>query len=562
MYGYAFGAARANVSHIVRGDTMLYPGYEPRAGLMPTILHYGSDYTIVNEEGGSLITPKHGRSTYFNKMGHKELDLYACRDHNERAAQGVPCLPTSQPAAPCIPPATPCIPPATPCIQPATLCLAGALFFFDAPPPVVTAEGKPRSTRDILITQHLQLLNAAFCGFYRTHCGALPAECPAERATPAAIAQALRPTFTLTPTLTPTPTPNPKQALRLCVDGHESCSMFAAKGECLRNPSWMMSTCARSCGTCRATRRPQLRALLGTVARHGPLVPVPAHDALGHLLRRHARQRQGRAALQRLAVQHGCGEACTFFGVRVRYGPGLAAPSGGGGQQGEGECAAGEGGSAAGEGGQLREAVERRMRSNAAGAAGAAGVAGAVGVDGAAAGGGEAGALPHRLSGEVGVAEFGAGLDCLRRRAPLRLGEHDGCDYSSVPYSGSIVLLPRGGCSFVRKAMYAQAARYVLVVQIRASCGPGAWGCTHKAGHVGLQPLAPTVAASGTAVVAGERRGGAAALRPRRRGRAALHASRRRQRQRRAHPRAAAAARLGGAAAAGGVPARRGAAAP
>ena len=94
MYGYAFGAARANVSTIVRGDTMLYPGYEPRGGLMPTILHYGSDYTIVNEEGGSLITPKHGRSTYFNKMGHKELDLYACRGHNERTAQGAPCLPT------------------------------------------------------------------------------------------------------------------------------------------------------------------------------------------------------------------------------------------------------------------------------------------------------------------------------------------------------------------------------------------------------------------------------------------------------------------------------------
>ena len=102
MYGYAFGAARANVSTIVRGDTMLYPGYEPRGGLMPTILHYGSDYTIVNEEGGSLITPKHGRSTYFNKMGHKELDLFACRGHNERTAQGAPCLPTSQAAASCI----------------------------------------------------------------------------------------------------------------------------------------------------------------------------------------------------------------------------------------------------------------------------------------------------------------------------------------------------------------------------------------------------------------------------------------------------------------------------
>ena len=226
--------------------------------------------------------------------------------------------------------------------------------------------------------------------------------------------------------------------------------MFAAKGECLNNPNWMMSTCARSCGTCGAARRPQLRALLGTVARHGPLVPVPTHDALSLLLRGHERRRQGKAALLRLAVQHGCGEACAFFGVRVRYGPGHAAPSGGGGHQGEGECAAGEGGGAAGEGGhQLREAVERRMRSKAAGAGGAAGAAG---------GGGAADTLPHKLPGAVGVAEFGAGLDCLRRRAPLRLGERDGCDYSSVPYSGSVVLLPRGGCSFVRKAIYAQVA--------------------------------------------------------------------------------------------------------
>ena len=42
-------------------------------------------------------------------------------------------------------------------------------FFFDAPPPIMTAEGKPRSKRDLLITQHLQLLNAAFCAFYTTH---------------------------------------------------------------------------------------------------------------------------------------------------------------------------------------------------------------------------------------------------------------------------------------------------------------------------------------------------------------------------------------------------------
>ena len=314
----------------------------------------------------------------------------------------------------------------------------------------MTAEGKPRSKRDLLITQHLQLLNAAFCAFYTTHCGAQPAECPTERATPAGIAQepghtlslsltwtplpTQTPNVTPTPTPTPTPSPEPKQALQQCVDAHESCSAFAARGECLNNPNWMMSTCARSCDTCGAARRPQLRALLGTVTRHGPLVPVPAHDALGQLLRRHERRRQGRAAMQRLAMQHGCGEACSFFGVRVRYGRGHAAPL----DQGEGECTAGEGGGAAGEGG--------RLPRQAAGAARAAG------------GGGAAGTLPHRLSGAVGVAEFGAGLDCLGFRAPLRLGESDGCNYGFVPYSGTVVLLPRGGCSFVRKAMYVQVA--------------------------------------------------------------------------------------------------------
>jgi len=116
MYGYAFGAARANVSHIVRGDTMLYPGYEPRAGLMPTILHYGSDYTIANEEGGSLISPKHGRSTYFNKMGHKELDLYACREHNEATSRGAPCPAPCSPVHPaCNPVHPPCNPVHPPC---------------------------------------------------------------------------------------------------------------------------------------------------------------------------------------------------------------------------------------------------------------------------------------------------------------------------------------------------------------------------------------------------------------------------------------------------------------
>ena len=207
MYGYAFGAARANVSHIVRGDTMLYPGYEPRAGLMPTILHYGSDYTIANEEGGSLISPKHGRSTYFNKMGHKELDLYACRGHNEATARGAPCPAPRSREHPACNPVHPACNPVHPACNPVRC--SGALFFFDAPPPIMTAEGKPRSKRDLLITQHLQLLNAAFCAFYTTHCGAQPAECPAERATHAGISQEPGHTLSLSLTWTPLPTQTP-----------------------------------------------------------------------------------------------------------------------------------------------------------------------------------------------------------------------------------------------------------------------------------------------------------------------------------------------------------------
>ena len=73
MYGYAFGAAVAGVSHVVRRDTMLYPGYVPHAGILPEILHYGSDFAV--EPG-----PASGERLYFNKMTLVDLDLYACAD--------------------------------------------------------------------------------------------------------------------------------------------------------------------------------------------------------------------------------------------------------------------------------------------------------------------------------------------------------------------------------------------------------------------------------------------------------------------------------------------------
>ena len=54
-----------------------------------------------------------------------------------------------------------------------------------------------------------------------------------------------------------------------CTDNHERCDAFAAAGECKRNPTWMLSTCALSCAVCGAEVRAQLAAMLSPVALHG-----------------------------------------------------------------------------------------------------------------------------------------------------------------------------------------------------------------------------------------------------------------------------------------------------
>jgi hypothetical protein len=44
MYGYAFGAATANVWHVWGDDFMLYPGYTP--SVVPRNIHYGLHYRV------------------------------------------------------------------------------------------------------------------------------------------------------------------------------------------------------------------------------------------------------------------------------------------------------------------------------------------------------------------------------------------------------------------------------------------------------------------------------------------------------------------------------------
>ncbi|KAG0475279.1 hypothetical protein HPP92_014965 [Vanilla planifolia] len=48
MYGYAFGAAEVGLRHKIRDDLMIYPGYVPRPGTEPILLHYGLPFKVGN----------------------------------------------------------------------------------------------------------------------------------------------------------------------------------------------------------------------------------------------------------------------------------------------------------------------------------------------------------------------------------------------------------------------------------------------------------------------------------------------------------------------------------
>ena len=91
MYGYVLAAAEVGVTHSIRRDVMLYPGYEPYLGRAPTIMHYGSDFHL-------------GRA-YFNKMSHQGLKLETCPGARPRRRS--PHRPRRRPRPPAPPPAPP-----------------------------------------------------------------------------------------------------------------------------------------------------------------------------------------------------------------------------------------------------------------------------------------------------------------------------------------------------------------------------------------------------------------------------------------------------------------------
>lgn len=65
MYGYSFGAAEAGLQHKISEDLMIYPGYIPRKGIEPILIHYGLPFSVGNWS--------------FSKLDHHEDDIvYDC----------------------------------------------------------------------------------------------------------------------------------------------------------------------------------------------------------------------------------------------------------------------------------------------------------------------------------------------------------------------------------------------------------------------------------------------------------------------------------------------------
>ncbi|KAK7266869.1 hypothetical protein RIF29_19527 [Crotalaria pallida] len=65
MYGYSFGAAEIGLRHKINDNLMIYPGYVPREGIEPILMHYGLPFSVGNWS--------------FNKLAHHDDGIvYEC----------------------------------------------------------------------------------------------------------------------------------------------------------------------------------------------------------------------------------------------------------------------------------------------------------------------------------------------------------------------------------------------------------------------------------------------------------------------------------------------------
>jgi len=67
---------------------------------------------------------------------------------------------------------------------------------------------------------------------------------------------------------------NTSQEAESCTDHHENCSGWANRGECEKNPKYMLANCKKSCGTCRPKPNDQsdeISMMLEQTAKFGPI---------------------------------------------------------------------------------------------------------------------------------------------------------------------------------------------------------------------------------------------------------------------------------------------------
>eukprot|EP00195_Chlamydomonas_chlamydogama_P017790 CAMPEP_0202892052 /NCGR_PEP_ID=MMETSP1392-20130828/1901_1 /ASSEMBLY_ACC=CAM_ASM_000868 /TAXON_ID=225041 /ORGANISM="Chlamydomonas chlamydogama, Strain SAG 11-48b" /LENGTH=613 /DNA_ID=CAMNT_0049575927 /DNA_START=352 /DNA_END=2193 /DNA_ORIENTATION=- len=197
MYGYAYGAAKADVWHKWDTYSMIYPEYEPHG--IPKLMHYGLHFKV----GGWA----------FDKHWHYGFDVTKCPPWDLKDARRT----------------------------------AGV---FNPPPRPSSLTNQNKVTqyyRDLLSIETVAAMNAGLCDYHLRHCP------PSQQ-----LYDVCKEAFDLYKEVTEEVAR--VEAHFDCQDFHDKCHEWASKGECNTNPEYMQATCKKSCGVCsKATPASQLR---------------------------------------------------------------------------------------------------------------------------------------------------------------------------------------------------------------------------------------------------------------------------------------------------------------
>ncbi|KAG2499026.1 hypothetical protein HYH03_003211 [Edaphochlamys debaryana] len=189
MYGYAFGAAKANVWHKWDRKTMTYPTYRPEEGI-PKLIHYGLLFEV-------------GKNYSYDKHWHYDFDVTKCppwdfSDPKRRTGGIFPAPP-----------------------RPSTLDRGDFIGFY----------------KDLIAIETVATLNAAFCDYHISHCP------PNQQ-----IVDVCKEVFSLYNEVHLYILE--VEAHFDCQDWNPKCETWKAAGDCDHNPQFMMEDCRKTCGWC------------------------------------------------------------------------------------------------------------------------------------------------------------------------------------------------------------------------------------------------------------------------------------------------------------------------